>query len=294
MIPALAFLVPSFAILATPSEPSDDHVRVSLACETDGVEPGKTLTIAATFDLDKDWHIYWPGQNDTGQPPKFDTAKFPEGVTLGEISWPVPRRQVLPGDIVDHIYEKRAVVLLAVNVAPSVKPGTVVTLEMPIEWMECSTTCRLGGATGRTEFRVVERGLDLKHGPGKAIVEAARKALPQPLAADSPVKIEVSGDAVKFTAPGADALTFMPHVTSRELADPANGASAKGGALTATLKADKSKLREKTPVIGILSVVTGQREAHYRIDTTPKSEKKSEIPVKPSVKPAAEGTPAKR
>jgi DsbC/DsbD-like thiol-disulfide interchange protein len=294
MLPILALIAPALACVAPMPPADEDHVKAKLVSEFDGVEPGGTLTLAAVFDIDKDWHIYWAGQNDTGQPPKFDTDKLPEGVTLGEIAWPVPHRHALPGDIVDHIYEKQAVLLLPVTIAPTVKPGQTLTIELPVEWMECASVCRIGGGTVKAEVRVVERRSDAKPASGKSVIEAARAAVPQPLPKDGSIKVEVTAKSVTFTAPGADAIAFMPHESSAELSDLANGATAKGETLTAALKADRSKLRTGTPIIGILSVGSGKSAKHYHVDTTPKPEKKAEKDPKTSPGAGADGTPAPR
>lgn len=292
MFAALTLMFAPIASGFTPPADLDgaNHTRVSLVAEKNAVEPGGTITFAAIFDIDKDWHIYWDGQNDTGQPPKFDMEKSPQGVKLGEIGWPIPHRHVLPGDIVDHIYEKQAVVLLPLKVASDAKPGTTVSFEVPVEWMECANVCQFGSGTVKVEFRVVERGADTKPGAGAAVIAAARKAMPLPLTKDSPVSVDVKASTLTITAKGADSVTFMPHQSSTELADLVRGAETKGETLKVSLKVDKSKPLGNLPVVGMLSVQTGKTVVTYWVDTAAKPEKKEEPDRKPKSGAGPEGT----
>src|SRR5262245_15955955 len=81
----------------------DGHAKVSLVSEKRTVTRGSNFLLAVRFDLEPGWHIYWKGQNDTGYPPSV-TLDLPEGFRTGEILWPVPKRLVSPGNILDHVY----------------------------------------------------------------------------------------------------------------------------------------------------------------------------------------------
>jgi len=292
MFATLTLILAPFALglslSANRGEPN--HARVSLVAEKATVEPGGTITFAAIFDIDKNWHIYWDGQNDTGQPPKFDKEKFPEGVKLGEIGWPIPHRHVLPGDIVDHIYEKQAVLLLPLKVSKDAEPGTTFSFEISIEWMECADVCRFGSGTVQAEFRVVEKASDAKPGAGAAVIAAARKAMPLLLTKDSPVTVEVKGPTLTITAKGADRVSFMPHQLSTELADLVREGETKGETLKASLKVDKLNPLGETPIMGIISVQKGKVTTSYWVDTASKPEKKEETDHKPKSGAGPEGT----
>lgn len=292
MLTTLALALGPFALGVTPLAGQDEpnHTKVSLVAEKTAVEPGGTITFAAIFDIDKEWHIYWDGQNDTGQPPKFDQEKFPVGVTLGEIGWPVPHRHVLPGDIVDHIFEQRAVVLLPLKVAPDAKPGTTFSFDVPVEWMECANVCQFGSGTVKVDFRVVERAADAKPGAGAAIIAAARKAMPLAIEKESPIVFDVRGSKLTITAKGAESVSFMPHRSSTELSDLAGEGEAKGETLAASLKQDQAKSLERLPVVGIISVKKDKVMTSYWVDTTAKPEKKAEANPKPKSGDSPAGT----
>lgn len=296
MLSLLALVLAPFSSGSTSLADRDEpnHTRVTLVAENSSVEPGGTITFAAVFDIDKDWHIYWEGQNDTGQAPKFDTANLPAGVKLGEIGWPVPHRHVLPGDMVDHIYEKQAVVLLPLKVAVDAKPGTAFAFEIPLEWMECANVCRIASATLKAEFTVVEKAADAKPGTGAATIAAARKAMPAPLAKDSPVSVIVKGANLTITAKGADSIAFMPHLSSTELADLANQGEAKGDTLTASLIETKSGPTQQLPIVGIVAVRQGKITLYSWVDTAAKPEKKAESDPKSKSGARPDGTPSGR
>ena len=280
---ALVLALAPVAFGSTPSVDRDepDHTRVSLVAEKTGVEPGGTTTLAAIFDMDKDWHIYWDGQNDTGQPPKFDTAAWPAAVKLGEIGWPIPTRHSLPGDIIDHIYEKQAVVLLPLTIAKDAKPGTTISIEIPIEWMECSNVCRLASATVKAEIRVIEKASDIKDAAGAPAIAAARRALPAAITKDSAVSVAVKGTELTITAKGADRVVWMPHRSSTELANLAGQGEVKGDTLRAELKADPAKPAGDYPVVGIVCIQRGKVLAYSWVNTAHKPEKKPETDSKP-------------
>jgi DsbC/DsbD-like thiol-disulfide interchange protein len=243
------------------------HTKIRIVAERPGVMPGGTVSLAFVFDMDTDWHIYWAGQNTTGQPPEIDTSKLPAGATLGPLAWPTPERHVLPGDILDHIYEKRAVLLADLTVPKDAKVGTTLVLEFPINWMECASECRLAEGVVKASIPVVDKAPEPTDKP---LFEKARAAIPAPLPKDSPIKVKVDGTTLTIAAPGADRLILMPHADSIPLADAIKGGEAPGETLHAKL--DPSEEPKPTDgVAGILSVTKGKNTASWWIDTRPKS-----------------------
>ena len=64
------------------SDEEPEHARMTLIAETDAAVPGATLWLALDFVIDDEWHIYWPGHNDSGFAPQW-TLSLPEGWTEG-------------------------------------------------------------------------------------------------------------------------------------------------------------------------------------------------------------------
>jgi DsbC/DsbD-like thiol-disulfide interchange protein len=258
------------------------HTKIRIVAETTGVTPGSAVTLAFVFDIDKHWHIYWAGQNTTGQPPEIDTSKLPAGVSLGPLAWPTPERHILPGDILDHIYEKRAVLLADLTVPKDAIVGTALTLEFPINWMECASECRLADGVVKASIPVVEK---VPEPTDKPLFDKARAAIPPPLPKDSPIKITVDGSTLTIIAPGADRLVLMPHADSIPLADAIKGGEAPGETLHAKLDPPEQP-NPSDGIAGILSVTTGKTTASWWIDTRPKTNPNGKSP--PAMRPNPE------
>lgn len=264
-----------------------NHARPRLILEANGAAPGGTVSAALVWDMDPKWHIYYDGQNDSGQPPAFDRSKLPPTLTFGEFQWPAPERQALEGDIIDHIYAKKAVLLFPIILAKDAKPGETLKFELPLTWMECAGTCQLGEAKIVGSVKVLAKPADMKLTGEAKTFEAARKALPETLPDDGSVKVELGGGTLTITAKGAESLTFMPASASTPLAHLAAEAVAKGETLRAELK-----LGEKPPVraVGILAVTKGKTTTHYAVDTRTKTGETKENPTKPEQGAPASGT----
>src|SRR3954471_8284361 len=117
-----------------------DRVRLSLVSERTALVPGETNWLGVQFDIQDGWHLYWNGQNDAGSPPEV-TIELPAGYTKGDLLWPAPKRHISDGPILDHIYEKRVVLLLPVKAPADATPGTPVTLKVSATWIVCKSAC---------------------------------------------------------------------------------------------------------------------------------------------------------
>lgn len=122
-----------------------EAVRVSLVSDRMGVTPGEPVTVGALFQLAPGWHIYWKNPGDVGMPIRLEW-ELPEGGTMGELQWPVPRRLVEPGDF--HVFGyKGAVLLFAKVLVPQGFRGQEATFRMKADWLACENTCIPGDAS---------------------------------------------------------------------------------------------------------------------------------------------------
>lgn len=247
---------------------AETKAKISLLTENLGAVPGGSVTLGVVFDIPKDWHIYYDGQNDTGQPPEILTDKLPAGYTLGQVQWPAPERHVLPGNILDHIYEKKATLLVTLNVPKDAKPGPV-TIELPVKWMECAKECRLADAKVTASLTVVAKPADIKPAPAAKDIAEARKRLPGELPKDASIKVLAVADSLTITARGADAIVFIPHSGGVQLKNPLRDGEAKGDTLIAALNTTSKDAHPH--VVGILEVTKGNTTSAYLVDTRPKS-----------------------
>src|ERR1700677_565932 len=65
------------------------HVKASLAAETQGAAPGSTVYVALIEKIQPHWHTYWRNPGDAGQAPTIAWT-LPAGWRAGDIVWPTP------------------------------------------------------------------------------------------------------------------------------------------------------------------------------------------------------------
>jgi thiol:disulfide interchange protein/DsbC/DsbD-like thiol-disulfide interchange protein len=134
---ALLSLV-SLAVQAQ-STASTEHVNARLIPEMMTTHPGSTLWLALELEHAEHWHTYWLNPGDAGQPTRIEW-NLPEGVSAGEIVWPLPKRFELPGNIVDFGYEGTIALLIPLTIAEDYQ-AEVLQLSASVNWLECDDIC---------------------------------------------------------------------------------------------------------------------------------------------------------
>jgi DsbC/DsbD-like thiol-disulfide interchange protein/cytochrome c biogenesis protein CcdA len=120
-------------------------VRASLLADATGVVPGQRITIGLQLKTAPGWHTYWEYAGDAGLPTHIDW-KLPAGFKAGPIQWPVPSRDVEPGDIVNYVYPGDVLLPVEIQVPADLKPGQTVTIEAHAAWLVCKEVCVPGKA----------------------------------------------------------------------------------------------------------------------------------------------------
>lgn len=167
----LTIALAAMAVLDPPPK-----AKVELLAETAALVAGETNTLALHFRIDKEWHLYYAGQNDTGFPPTIESATLPEGFTLGPIQWPVPTRHVSNGDLLDHIYENEVTLLLPMRV-PVDATGPA-TISLTLDWLVCKEVCLMGGQTVTLTLPVSKDRTQAE--AAREVFARARQAMPRP------------------------------------------------------------------------------------------------------------------
>ncbi|MFN0132915.1 MAG: protein-disulfide reductase DsbD domain-containing protein [Phycisphaerales bacterium] len=173
---ACAMMASVVAVAEPPEAPP--RARVEILAETTALIAGKANELALAFRIEKGWHLYYNGQNDTGFPPTIERLTMPEGFVAREVKWPVPVRHLSAGDILDHIYEERVTLLLPVEV-PETAAGSEAEITVSLGWLVCNEACVPGEQTVVLRLPVV-RG-EAVASASKAEFERARALLPVPL-----------------------------------------------------------------------------------------------------------------
>ncbi|NNC73349.1 MAG: thiol:disulfide interchange protein [Sphingomonadaceae bacterium] len=199
---------PGFAQVTT-----ENAIKTALVAETRAPAPGDSFTIAIRMRPDQGWHGYWLNPGEAGLSDSFEWT-LPEGVTIGELRYPVPERLVI-GGIMNYVYEGEYALLADVTLAEDIAPGTAVPLRASGQWLACTD-----------EICVPESGdlaLDLRVGSGGAEAseqfDAWRASLPRPLGSEA--RFEVADGtlriAIPFPAEAGIAAPYFFSATDRVL-----------------------------------------------------------------------------
>ena len=231
---ALMVAAASGCMAVQPSTASTgSHASVELVFSHTTFKPGDTTTMGIKFKIEKGWHLYWNGQNDTGSSPTLRLTSSNPELVFGPVKWPVPVRHVSPGDITDHIYENEFIALVPVTIPATASAANAVSITLASKYLVCSNVCLPGEASVSALLTVGEG----KVGPGEAELKAAATKLAEPFKqGESPFTAKVSGTvlAVTPTAPTTlKAIAFFPGPGCTEVDDLTGtcAAEAKAGTL---------------------------------------------------------------
>ncbi|WP_299324468.1 protein-disulfide reductase DsbD domain-containing protein [Parasphingopyxis sp.] len=190
LVAAFFCLLPAVAPAQVPRE---NAIQADLLAETDVPTPGQTFTIAIRMRPDEGWHGYWLNPGEAGLPNRFDWT-LPDGVSVGELRYPVPERLSISG-IMNYIYYGEYAMLVDVTLDENVAPGTALPLRAEGQWLACTD-----------EICVPEDGplaIDLVTGSGAvtdtAVFDAYRATMPRPLGSEA--TFEVVGDTLRLGIP---------------------------------------------------------------------------------------------
>jgi DsbC/DsbD-like thiol-disulfide interchange protein len=219
------------------------RVRARLVSERESLVPGRTALLGISFDIDPGWYMYWDGLNDSGMPPAV-TLTLPPGFTAGPIRWPVPKRHLAEGEILDHVYEGRVTLVVPMTVPTSAAPGENVQVRASLEWFVCRDVCiRESGQTSLT-LRVTAAAPD----PPRLTADACLLAGPFPEPELPPwIAASWSGRTLRITAdppngPPVASLAFYPLADCAPPADLVHQGEAAGPRLSIDFK--------RTPMAG--------------------------------------------
>jgi len=231
LIAVLALAV-AWPALAAPKT----HVRLVLSA--DSARPGDTIWAGLVMDMPPTWHVYWRYGGDAGVPVAI-TWTLPEGISAGEILWPLPGKLVEPAGnsaIVTYIYTNQVVLLTPLTLAAAARLGTA-TLRAAVHWQECSDLCVFADADVEAPLAVAD---ETKPSANAALIEQWRKKVPPPAAPDAATAYWEGGQVQSNSRPviiewktGAAPADFYPYASTNFSVD----------GTTETLKSDGGGVR---------------------------------------------------
>ncbi len=269
LLTAIFFVCLFLPICAKANEPAaGHHATPSIFVERTTVAPDSTIRLLVSFKIDPTWHLYWDGQNDTGQPPRFSWT-LPAGWTISEPQFPVPRRNVQPGGIVDYIYESSLTLGFTLNI-PKAAETKSTAFAAAIEWLECSDRCMFGAGEVKAELNVqvsVDKPASQADSNSKKLLAAFDSHLPKPISDAKDLVIEVKNNTVVFSAKTAVRLEYYPGKSSSIPKEPLEGTSAIDGPLTVAFISENSE-----PIVdGIVAIyrTKGGPAEYYQVSRVP-------------------------
>ena len=147
---------------------------VTLVASVDAVVPGQPFDVGLQFQLESGWHIYWKNSGQSGLPPNV-TWSLPDGVTAGDLQYPIPKRHVSPGDINTNVLGGEPVLLVHMTPAEILETRRV-TLAADVQYLVCKDKCLRESAKVVAELPVLPAGSETKPA-NEDLFRRARRAL---------------------------------------------------------------------------------------------------------------------
>jgi len=118
------------------------HVTASLKANRASVKPGETFLLGIHLKMADHWHTYWENPGFAGAPTKWK-LDLPEGLEVGELAFPLPKRFEDEAGYVTYGYDDETLLI-----AEAVYRGnaTELNISAQIDWLECKELCIPGNA----------------------------------------------------------------------------------------------------------------------------------------------------
>lgn len=240
---------------AAAQQAGQNNLTVELVAETDSPAPGSEVTLAFVAKPNPGWHGYWKNPGDAGLDTRLDW-KLPQGVTAGELRYPVPTRLMVAG-IMNYVYKGSYTQLVTLKIPAGLKPGTALPITVRADYLVCTDEV----CVPETE----NLAIDLTVGDGaisgerRARFDEWRRAFPKPLGSEG--KFAVADGTLRVAIPypasaplGADAYFFPLTLEAVNYSAPQK-LTRDGDTVVVEVKAG-TKTPEKLE--GVLSVGPGQ------------------------------------
>lgn len=248
-------------------EPEPPHASARAVCATTALVPGRINEIGIHLTLERGWHVYWDGFNDSGFPLTAEWT-LPPGFTAGPIRWPTPTRHVSAGGILDHVYEGEVTLIVPLDVPAQGSPAATVGLTADLAWLACKDRCVRETQTLALSLPVAAAGAAPPPSADARLFDQARSRLPRALPSDQPpATFHWSKDAVEIRVPGAAELVFYPGNQCTRLADPIRDGQVKNARMGLAFSPlpDAPPLRLQG-ILEVRSFSAPSRTAYYEVD----------------------------
>ncbi len=131
------------------AQAANTTARLALPVET--ARPGATVTAGVVLEMAPGWHTYWRNPGESGMATEIEW-NLPEGVTAGEILWPVPELYS-EDDLVTYVHHGTSVLLVPLKLSDVLPPGPL-SIRAKVSWLECQVQCVPGSATIEATLKI--------------------------------------------------------------------------------------------------------------------------------------------
>jgi len=113
-----------------------ERIEAELTPMSAWAAPGSTAVVAVRQQIQPGWHTYWRNPGDSGGPTTLDWS-LPDGVSAGDIVWPLPHRQRLQS-LMNYGYEGEVFLPVPIEIPADARPGQTLRLTAEALFMVCS------------------------------------------------------------------------------------------------------------------------------------------------------------
>ncbi len=184
------------------------ETKVRLLISAESAKPGETILAAVQMKMPPGWHTYWRNPGDSGSPTEIAWT-LPDGISPGEIQWPVPRKDTAAaGDskFITYVFDGEAVLLVPLKISPNIPLGEK-RISAKVSWQECETICVMGNANLNGTFTV---GTESNPSRSFGSIQEAQKKLPQ-----TNLAFTVTSSLEILDAESASLLLQLPKATGK-------------------------------------------------------------------------------
>ncbi len=115
------------------------------------LEKSCSIPIGVLIELEKGWHFYWRNSGDTGVPTSIE-FDLPEGISISEIKWPVPKVFEYEG-LASYGYDDQILLIAELNVPKSFISNSI-TVSAKIKSLICRDVCLPFNTTVSAEIKL--------------------------------------------------------------------------------------------------------------------------------------------
>ncbi len=168
----LKILLPILLLATLNVTGAGTQTRVELLLDHEVAAPGQTIIAGVRMTMPEGWHTYWRNPGDSGKATEIKW-QLPNGITAGEIQWPVPEKYESEG-FFTYVFHKEVVLRVPLTIGPDATLGPT-AIRATVDWLECKELCLPGRGEVSASLTLAKEG---RKSAAAEVIEAWSKRLP--------------------------------------------------------------------------------------------------------------------